>query len=77
MRYLRELLALQVLCDSRLKVLRVAFIQAVNLASFLDPHVPLDQYELTNRLRSVKKRHLHQISLKNFYGICRAFKKKH
>lgn len=55
LRYLRELLLLQVLCDSRVKVLCITFIQAVNLPSFLDLHIPLDQYELPDRLKSKKQ----------------------
>lgn len=42
-RYLRELLLLQILRNGRLKVFGVTFVQAVNLAALLDPHVPIDQ----------------------------------
>lgn len=55
LRYLRELLVLQVLCDSRVKVLCITFIQAVNLPSFLHLHIPLDQYELPDCLKSKKQ----------------------
>lgn len=41
--YLRELLLLQILCDSRFKVLCITFIQAVNLASLLDLYIPIYQ----------------------------------
>lgn len=46
--YLRELLLLQILCDSRFKVLCVTFIQTVNLASLLDLHIPIHQDEFAD-----------------------------
>lgn len=54
-RYLRELLLLQILCDSRLKVFGVTFVQAVNLAALLDPHVPIHQDKFAERLRGKEK----------------------
>lgn len=50
-RYLRELLLLQILRNGGLKVSGVPFVQAVNLAALLDPHVPIDQDKLADRLR--------------------------
>lgn len=49
-RYLRELLLLQILGDVRVEVLGVAFVQTEDLASLLDPHISVDQDELTDRL---------------------------
>lgn len=54
--YLRELLLLQVLCDGRVKVHGVAFVQAVNLASFLDLHVTVDQDEFTKSLKQTNQK---------------------
>lgn len=54
--YLRELLLLQVLCDRGLKVFGVALVQAVNLASFLDLYVPIDQDKLSDGLTD-RRRH--------------------
>lgn len=50
-RYLRELLLLQILRNGGLKVSGVTFVQAVNLAALLDPHVSIDQDKLADRLR--------------------------
>lgn len=55
-RYLRELLLLQVLRHRRTEVFGVTFVQAVDLSSLLDLHVPVHQDELSERLRSRDRR---------------------
>jgi len=50
-RYLRELLLLQVLGDLGVEVLRVAFVQTVDLSLLLDLHVSIHQDELTDGLK--------------------------
>lgn len=53
--YLRELLLLQILRHRRVKVHGIPFVQAVNLSSLLDLHVPINQDEFTDRLMSGEK----------------------
>lgn len=45
----------EVLVDGGVEVLGVALVQAVDLPSGLDPHVPLDQDELADGLRVKRK----------------------
>lgn len=70
-RYLRELLLLQVLCDSGVKVHCVTFVQAVNLASLLDLHVPINQDEFADCLMSKKQILLQRTSVKKI--VCKIY----
>lgn len=59
-RYLRELLLLQILCNSRLKVFGVTFVQAVDLAALLDPYIPIDQDKFADWLTGKEKETWHR-----------------
>lgn len=56
--YLRELLLFEILCDCRIKVFSIAFVETVDISLLFDFHIPVHQNEFSNCLTTRKKNNL-------------------